>query len=317
VKPTLFHLGASFPVHSYGFFIALGMVLGVVLAIRRGRSVGIPTGATLDLTFYAIVVGLLGARALYVLMHASEYVRLCSGTSAPRSAGQVLSDCLAPLKVWHGGLTFLGGGVLAAAVILLYARRKGLRLGDVADGLAPSVSLAHVFGRLGCFMVGCCYGKPWEAGAHFPPDSVAYSELVARGTISAGAACTPGLHPTQLYESAGELLIFAGLTLLWRRRRFPGAVALAYGFAYGLLRFFVEIFRDDQFRGFLFELRLPGLAHALGLPPSDPLLLSSAQATSLLVLVAAAITYTILLRRNQPPKAQRTQEPEEKEDFGS
>jgi phosphatidylglycerol:prolipoprotein diacylglycerol transferase len=307
VSPTLFHLGAI-PIHSYGFLIALGMVLGVVLAVRRGRTVGIPTAATLDLTFYSIVVGLVGARGLYVTMHGSDYVRLCAGTGVPRSTSRMLSDCLAAVKFWQGGLAFLGGAVLAAVVVLLYARRKGLRLGDVADVLAPSVSLAHVFGRLGCFLVGCCYGKPWPSGAHFPPDSVAYSELLARGALAAGAPCTPGLHPTQLYESAGELLIFLGLLLVWRCRRFPGAVALAYAASYGVLRFLVEILRDDQARGFLVELRLPGFAGALGLPSDAPLFLSSAQATSLLLVALAATAYAVLARRASP---QRTQRPEQ------
>jgi phosphatidylglycerol:prolipoprotein diacylglycerol transferase len=303
MRPTLFHLGAGLPVHSYGFFIAVGMILGVLLAVRRGRSVGMATADTLDLAFYAIVAGLLGARGLYVAMHAGDYTRLCAGSGAPRALGSVLSDCTAALRFWQGGLAFLGGGVLAALVVLLYARRKRLWLGDVADVLAPSVSLAHVFGRLGCFMVGCCYGKPWAAGAHFPPDSVAYGEYLSRHVLLPGADCTPGLHPTQLYESLGELLIFIGLTLLWRRRRFSGAVALVYAFAYGILRFVVEVWRDDLVRGFVLQLRLPRLATVLGLPPSDPLLLSSAQATSLLLAAAAATTYAVLLRK----KPQRTQ----------
>jgi len=303
VRPTLFHVGAGFPVHSYGFLIAVGMVLGVVVAVRRGRRVGIPTSATLDLTFYAIVVGLAGARLLYVIMHAGAYVRLCVGTGEPRTAGRLLSDCTAALHFWQGGLAFLGGALLAGLVVLLFARRKGLRLGDVADVLAPSVSLAHVFGRLGCFMVGCCYGKPWQAGVHFPNDSVAYDDLLTRHVVEKTAECTPALHPTQLYESAGELLIFVGLLLLWRRRRFAGAIALSYAIAYSVLRFFVEIYRDDQVRGFVFELRLPVLAHALGLP-NDPLFLSTAQATSLLLLVAAAATYVFLSRRSRPPSEQ-------------
>ena len=296
MKPTLFHLGAL-PVHSYGFFIALGMVLGVALAVRRGRQVGIATATSLDLTFYAIVVGLLGARLLYVLMHASDYARLCAGTGAARSWGRALYDCSAALHIWQGGLAFLGGGVLAAAVVLLFARRKGLRLGDVADVLSPSVSLAHVFGRFGCFLVGCCYGKPWTAGVAFPPDSVAYSELLARNAFAPGARCTPGLHPTQLYEAGGELLILLGLLLLWRRRRFPGMVALAYAFTYGILRFLIEVFRDDQVRGFLFELHLPSLAAALGLPPQSPLFLSTAQATSLALIAGATILYLRLAGR--------------------
>jgi phosphatidylglycerol:prolipoprotein diacylglycerol transferase len=112
-----------------------------------------------------------------------------------------------------------------------------------------------------------------------------------------------GLHPTQLYESGGELLIFCLLLALARRRKFPGAVALAYAFAYGTLRFFVEIFRGDDLRAFLFKVRLPGLATLLGLPPSEPLFLSSAQAISLALIVAAAITYSVLRRRPVPPPA--------------
>jgi phosphatidylglycerol:prolipoprotein diacylglycerol transferase len=300
MKPTLFFIGSgthAFPVHSYGFLIAIGLMVGVAISIRRGRSVGIDTGGTLDLTFYSLVVGLVGARILYVVMHAGDYARLCGGVGPPRTLGQKLYDCTAPLRFWQGGLVFLGGAVLAAAMILLYARRRGLKLGDVADVLAPSVSIAHVFGRIGCFLVGCCYGKPWTGGVHFPPDSVAYSELVAQRAIAMGAPSTYGLHPTQIYESVGELFIFIGLLWLWRRRKFPGAVALAYAGAYGILRFFIEVFRGDDVRGFLFQARIPGLARLLGLSPIEPLFLSTAQATSIGLVVVAAIAYSVLRRR--------------------
>ena len=304
MKPSLFFIGSgphAFPVHSYGFLIAIGLVVGVAISLRRGRSVGIDTGITLDLTFYSVAVGLLGARLLYVLMHAGEYARLCGGVGLPRSFGQKVYDCTAPLRFWQGGLVFLGGAVLAAVVILLYARRKGLKLGDVADVLAPSVSIAHVFGRIGCFLVGCCYGKPWPGGVHFPPDSVAYSELLAQRAIVVGAPSTYGLHPTQIYESIGELFIFIGLVWLWRRRKFPGAVALGYAGAYGMLRFFIEIFRGDDVRGFLFQARIPSLARVLGLSPTEPIFLSTAQATSIGLMVAAGITYSVLRRRSLIP----------------
>jgi phosphatidylglycerol:prolipoprotein diacylglycerol transferase len=304
MRPTLFSIGSgahTFPVHSYGFLIAIGLVVGVAVSLRRGRSVGIETGVTLDLTFYSVLVGLVGARLLYVLMHAGEYARLCGGFGLPRSLGQKVYDCTAPLRFWQGGLVFLGGAVLSAVVMLFYARRKSLSLGDVADVLAPSVSIAHVFGRIGCFLVGCCYGKPWANGVHFPPDSVAYSEYLAHRAIMVGAPSTPGVHPTQLYESAGEVLIFVGLVWLWKRRKFPGAVALGYAFAYGTLRFFVEIFRGDDVRGFLFEIRIPGFARLLGLSPSEPIFLSTAQATSIALIAAAAIIYSVLRQRSSVP----------------
>jgi phosphatidylglycerol---prolipoprotein diacylglyceryl transferase len=301
MRPTLFQLG-SVEVHAYGFLIALGVLVGVIVAVRRGRTVGIETGHTLDLTFYAVIVGMLGSRLLYVLMHAPVYARLCIGSGAPRTARQWLWDCTAVLHIWQGGLVFLGGAVLAALATLFYARRKKLALGLVADVLAPSVSIAHVFGRLGCFMVGCCYGKPWPGGVQFPADSVAYTELLGKGRVLVGAGTTYALHPTQLYEAAGELAIFLALLWLWRRRRVPGTVALAYAFSYGLLRFVVELFRGDAVRAFLFEARMPSLARLLGMPPTEPLLLSSAQLTALLLMAAAGATI-VYLRRYRPQLA--------------
>lgn len=300
MRPTLFHIGSgahALAIHSYGFMIAVGLVVGVALAVRRGLRVGIEAGATLDLTFWAVVFGMLGARLLYVLMHAAEYARLCVGSGARRGLGQWLWDCSAPLHVWQGGLVFLGGAVLAAATTLLYARSKQLGLGSVADLLAPSVSIAHVFGRLGCFMVGCCYGKTWSGGVHFPPGSVAYSELLGRHTVIEGAVATCGLHPTQLYEAGGELCIFLGLLWLCRRRHAPGSIALAYAVSYGALRFVVELFRGDALRGLLFPVRWPGLAAVLAVPPSEPLFLSSAQATGLVLMLTGAGGYLWLRRR--------------------
>ena len=304
MRPTLFYLGSgahAFPVHSFGFCIAIGLILAVALSVRRGRSVGIEAGATLDLTFYAILVGMIGARILYVLMHAGMYASVCKGTGAPRSFGQIAADCTAALRFWQGGLVFLGGAVLAAASTLIIARRRALSLGTVADVLAPSVSFAHIFGRLGCFMVGCCYGKPWSSGVHFPPDSVAYSELLSHHRIALAATSTYGLHPTQLYEAAGELLIFVLLVLLWRRRKFPGSIALTYAFAYGVLRTIVEIFRGEDMRAYFFRVSLPGLASLLGISPAEPLFLSSAQATALAISVAAAIAYVVVRRRSVRP----------------
>jgi phosphatidylglycerol:prolipoprotein diacylglycerol transferase len=289
MRPDLFHIGSgphAVAVHSYGFLIAIGLVVGVALAVRRGRSIGMQTAPILDLTFYALVFGLVGARLLYVLMHAGEYARLCAGAGTARTLGQKLSDCTAALHIWQGGLVFLGGGIFAAAAVLFIARRARLGLGDVADVLAPSVSAAHIFGRIGCFLVGCCYGKFWPSGVRFPSGSVAYSELAASHALPPDTALTLPLHPTQLYEAFGELLVFLLLAWLWRRRKFPGAVALAYAMAYGLVRFVVEIFRGDTVRGFVFQF-----------PASDPILLSTAQATSLALILIGAVGYMTLSRR--------------------
>jgi phosphatidylglycerol:prolipoprotein diacylglycerol transferase len=108
---------------------------------------------------------------------------------------------------------------------------------------------------------------------------------------------TPALAPTQLYEAAGEALLFTLLMLLRRRRRFPGSLALVYAMGYALLRATVEVLRGDTSRGFLFEISLPRLAGWLDLPVHQPLALSTAQALSLALGTGAAVAYRILRRR--------------------
>jgi phosphatidylglycerol:prolipoprotein diacylglycerol transferase len=277
VRPTLVTLPIGrhgLGVHSYGLAIAVGFAVGVVLAAREARRAGLEPGPMLDLLFWILVSGVLGSRLAFVLLHAGQYLTLCR---------QGLSGSLAPLKLWEGGLVFYGGALAATGAVALFARRQGWAFGRVADVLAPSLALGHAFGRLGCFFAGCCFGKPWRAGLAFPPGSVAFDYLASTGAISPDAAATPPLHPTQLYEAAGELLIFFLLLRARPRQRFAGATALLYAAAYAGLRFVVEVFRGDAARGFLVRLATPRLAGWLGLPAGQPLLLSTAQVTSVLV----------------------------------
>jgi len=300
VRPNLLtlHFGArGLDVHAYGFLIALGAIAGVLLALRQGRRMGFDTAAVLDLTFWALVAGIVGSRALYVLVHVSDYSRLCAGVGLPRPALRVLGDCAAPLYIWQGGLVFYGGAIAAAAVVLLFARRRSWALGDVADLLAPSLALGHALGRVGCFLAGCCYGKVSSLGVRFPPASVAFHDLARSGLLTPGAPFTPTLAPTQLYEAAGETLLFTLLLLLRRRRRFPGSLALVYAMGYALLRATVEVLRGDTGRGFLFQISLPRVAAWLDLPGDQPLALSTAQALSFALGIGAALTYRILRRR--------------------
>lgn len=282
MKPTLFTLESRFgdlPIHSYGALIALGLVIGLLVSLWRGQREGLPRGVVLDLVFYAIVSGLVGSRIVYVLVHRKAYIGLCLGTGVPRAFSTVFSDCTAPLRFWQGGLVFLGGAMLAAITTLLLARHQQLKLGPVADALAPGVAIAHVFGRLGCLMVGCCYGRPFSQGVHFPQGSVAYLELQSRGLIPPSAITTMGLHPTQLYESVGELALFLLLLILGTRRPFPGAIALAYGMGYGLLRIILEFFRDDEFQ--------------------QTRLLSLAQIMSLLLVLVCTLAFIYLKKRSR------------------
>jgi phosphatidylglycerol:prolipoprotein diacylglycerol transferase len=318
MKPALLQLrlgDTTLALPGYGLLVLLGFALATALAVRQaartlpppdpGRpapAVPFAGGAVVDLAFWVLVAGVAGSRLLFVLLNAGDFARLCAGAGGPRPFARAVSDCLAPLKLWDGGLVFYGGVAAAALVTAGFVRRYSWRFAVVGDVLAPGLALGHAVGRLGCFLAGCCFGKTCPAGGApcvaFPAGSVAHSHLAAAGQLGpAGAVApvTPPLHPTQLYEAAALLGIFA-LLLLWRRRqRFAGQLFLVYLLAYGLARAALEVFRGDVSRRFLFRVAAPGLAGALGLPPAEPLALSTSQALGLALALLAAV---ILVRRH-------------------
>jgi phosphatidylglycerol:prolipoprotein diacylglycerol transferase len=302
MRPVLTSLelgGKEVGLHTYGILIALGFAVGIALAWHEGRRRGLDPGKILDLAFWILVTGLLGSRLLYVLINAGEFVTSCRGDAGARRLGSALWDCTRALHFWEGGLVFYGGVLAACITAAVFARRQGWSFWELADVFAPSLAIGHAFGRLGCFFAGCCFGKACYAGSRwgitFGQDSVAFQQLQAEGRLAAGAERTPALHGTQLYEAVGELLIFGVLVLLRRRlAKRPGTIFLLYLILYAGLRFLVELFRGDLARRFVFELNTPGLARALGLPSSEPLMLSFPQLLSALLIPAVAV---ILLRR--------------------
>ena len=134
------------------------------------------------------------------------------------------------------GLVFYGGFLAGFAFVLVYVKKQKLPLGKIMDIIAVGMPLAHGVARIGCFFAGCCYGRtcslPW-AVTFTNPDSLAFPKGVP-------------LHPTQLYSSAGNFLIFGILYLLSRSGRFSGRLIFVYLLLYGLFRSFVEIFRGDE-----------------------------------------------------------------------
>jgi phosphatidylglycerol:prolipoprotein diacylglycerol transferase len=281
--------------HTYGVLIAMGLAAGIAVAYREARRQGFDGGRVLDLAFWMTVAGLVGSRLAYGVVNLGSFARACAvGDGEPRRLATWISDCTGILHVWQGGLVFYGGVAGAVAVAAWFARRERWSFWTIGDVFAPGLALGHAFGRLGCFAAGCCFGKastvPW--GVAFPRGSVAFDELASAGAVAPGAALTPALHPTQLYEAAGELALFALLVRLRPRlREKPGALLLAYAAGYGLLRFAVETFRGDFARRYVAALPLPRVAAWLRLPAAEPVLLSVGQLMSVIVLIAAAVAW--------------------------
>lgn len=203
----------------YGIAVVCGFVAGLWTASRRAIRNQIPPEAVADLGVWLMLGGIAGARLWYVIEYWND-----------EFAGRPWWETLA---VFRGGLVFHGGLAGAALATVLYAQKRRLPLWKLADVLAPSIPLGHFFGRIGCFINGCCYGSqctlPW---------AVRYNDVPQDN---------PGqpLHPVQLYEAALNLALYGFLARLHGKQQFHGQVFASYLLAYGVIRFAVEFFRGD------------------------------------------------------------------------
>jgi phosphatidylglycerol---prolipoprotein diacylglyceryl transferase len=217
VHKIAFQIG-SLTVHWYGVFLAVGFLVGLWTAGRRGLRAGLPPEKILDSGVWLIVGGIVGARLFYVITYWDESF-----------AGRPFSEVF---MVQHGGLVYYGGLIGASLAFVAYAYFKNLPLWKLADVLAPSISLGYAIGRYGCLMNGCCYGRPTDMpwAIHFPSDHETHGV---------------GVHPTQIYESLLAFGLYLFLAWLFRRKKFDGQVFAAYLVGYALLRSVVEFFRGD------------------------------------------------------------------------
>ncbi len=213
--------------HTYGVMLSTGFLTGIALAVREARRQGENAEHILDLSFWILISAIVGSRVLYIIVTWHEYK----------------NDLGKLFRVWEGGLVFYGGLIAAVLTSWWYVRKHNLRFWKIADIMIPSVSLGQSFGRLGCFSAGCCFGK-----ASSLPWAVTFTQGLATRN-------TP-LHPTQLYESFGDLTLFFILVMVRSRKKFHGQVLIAYLLLYPLLRFTVELFRGDKIRGYAFEMDL-------------------------------------------------------------
>jgi phosphatidylglycerol:prolipoprotein diacylglycerol transferase len=217
VHKIAFEFGAL-TVTWYGIFLACGFLAGLWTASRRALLQKIDPEVILDLGPWLLGGAILGARTLYVASYWKESF-----------AGQPLKEIF---MVQHGGLVYYGGLIGASLACIVFARLKKVPLWKLADALAPSIALGYFFGRWGCLLNGCCYGRPTTMpwGIQFPPGHETYPNHV---------------HPTQIYDSLLNLALYGFLAWLYRRKKFDGQVFAVYLICYAVLRSFVELFRGD------------------------------------------------------------------------
>ncbi|MDP6034759.1 MAG: prolipoprotein diacylglyceryl transferase [Verrucomicrobiota bacterium] len=229
MDPVAFKIG-SLTIHWYGIFMATGLGLGMWTATLRGTRIGLKADDISNLFFWIIVSGIIGAKLLYVINH---------------------WDGKEPLKnliLDRSGLVFHGALIGTTIAILIFTHKNNISLWDAFDTLAPSFSLGHALGRIGCLMTGCCYGKlcslPWAV--QFPKDSMPYASQVKQGLLEQSATHSLHIHPTQIYESFLNFALYGMLAWLFRKRKFGGQIVATYVLGYAGLRFFMEFLRGDN-----------------------------------------------------------------------
>ena len=261
--PELFRIG-SFPINTYGVFLALAFLCAILITVKLGARDGLPKERIYDLCLWMLLASLIGSKVLMMFTE-PEY------RDHPL---QLLSlDFLRSGGVFYGGLI---GAILAGYFLM---RHYKLPWWKTADACAPGIAIGNFFGRQGCFAAGCCWGKPTSL-----PWGVKFSEL---GHEITGVPTDTYLHPTQLYESFAMLLVFFFLLWLHKHKRFSGQVILAYALLYSVIRFSIEFVRDDP-RGDIL-----GLTSLTGL--------STSQLISLVVGISSLIILIVRRKTRENP----------------
>lgn len=206
---VLFKIG-PYPVYSYGAMLTLAFLVCSFLAKRRAASIGMDGEKILDFMVLLIMSGLIGGRIMFVILDL-EYFK---------------TRPLDIFKLWEGGLVWYGGLILAAISGAVFLRIYKMPILKTADLIMPYVALGQAIGRIGCFLNGCCYGRPTTL-----PIGVIFNEASGRAL------------PTQLFESAAMFIVYLIL-----RRRVPsnGRTFLLYLILYSVFRFFNEFIRGDN-----------------------------------------------------------------------
>lgn len=235
MHPILFKIGpfiigtfkiGPIVIYTYGFFIALAFISGILWSSREAKRLGENPERIMDLGFLLTLSAIIGARILFILLNLQEYL------DHPQNI----------IKIWEGGLVFHGGLIASILVGLLYLKKHHLRTWKYADILAPALALGQSIGRIGCLMAGCCYGK--ETSCQW---AIRFTDPNSLATLNVP------LHPTQIYESIGTLLIFATLLGIRKKKSFEGQIFWIYIALYSVLRFTIDFFRGDEIRTFFYH----------------------------------------------------------------
>lgn len=247
MRPILFTIG-SFPIRAYGTLIVIGFLLAMlyIRTVCSRRMANLPEKSPrrvhpdtmLDISVFTLFAGLLGARLLFVLLDLSSY------------SGRWLDI----FKIWAGGMS-LHGSLIGGVFALVYlARKNRIRFLVLSDLASPIFAVAYAFGRIGCFLNGCCYGAQCEL-----PWGVRFQDERNPNFLTLPS------HPVQIYGTILSLLYFVFLVWWEKRPRRDGAMFYAHVAFYGLYRGLVEFLRAGATSDYLIPSLHLTLTHIISL----------------------------------------------------
>lgn len=227
MHPELFSIG-NFTIHTYGFMIMLGAISGYFYMSRSvKRDLGIPAEKVQNLAILIILAAFIGGKIFFYFEEPGYYFNPMSNM----------------FKSFRTGFVFYGSLLFAIPVTVWYFRKHKWPVWPLMDRLAITACIIHVFGRMGCFFAGCCYGKTTDS----------FLGVTFTDPASQAEPLHTALHPTQLYDAFLIISILVVLTMFKRHNRFDGQLFLVYIVLYAVGRGVVEIFRGDVRRGFIIE----------------------------------------------------------------
>lgn len=227
------------PVYGYGTMLFVGFLVAGGIAAKRLAALGGDPDWAWDVAMWIFIPGIIGARTFFIIQYQDRFF------VPGRSMGEILRSLV---NLPDGGLVFFGGLIFAPFAFVWFCRTRNVNPLAFGDIVITSVFIGMAFGRLGCFLNGCCYGDvcdlPWAVT--FPPDSVPYRVQVFQGFLESTATASLPLHPTQIYSALNATVLAIFTWAYYPYRRFHGE-ALALGWiAYPISRFLVEFIRGDE-----------------------------------------------------------------------
>ena len=231
MHPFLFDLtigGFHFKPPTYGILLALAFTVAYIYSLRRAVKLGEDPKHIENCFLVVVICTVVGARLFHVIFEEPKYY---------------FTHPLKIFAVWEGGYTLYGALLMSIFGIFIYSRWQKISFLQIGDIAAPAAALGIAIGRMGCFFAGCCWGKPANL-----PWAVVFNHPLAFTNLK-----HIPIHPTQLYEALTALMLGIYLNSKFKNRKFKGQI-LSHGLiGYTVIRFFIEFFRGDEYRGFVFN----------------------------------------------------------------